>query len=228
MRAQTGLIRRCAFAGLVCAFVAAATAPAVAQKIGRNVPGDFDFYVLALSWSPSYCQAEGQRADRYQCAGGRPYSFVVHGLWPQYERGYPRDCQPSTRPPDDQTVRRMLDIMPSPGLVRHEWRTHGTCSGLTVDGYFSLVRKARDRIRIPAQYRNVQRDLALEPGGIETAFRNANPGLPADAIAVTCDVHRLREVRICMDKSLNFRSCDEVDRRSCHLNKVILPPARGR
>ena len=58
----------------------------------QNEPGKFDYYVLALSWSPSYCQAAQERAPNrapdQQCSG-RPFSFVVHGLWPQYERGFP-------------------------------------------------------------------------------------------------------------------------------------------
>ncbi len=200
---------------------------AMAQRVGTNVPGDFDYYVLTLSWSPSYCEAEGDRADRFQCAGGRPYSFVVHGLWPQYERGWPEFCPTTTSRPSEQIVRGMLDIMPSPDLVRHEWQKHGTCAGLSVEGYFDLVRRAHDRVRVPPAFRGIDRYVTVQPGAIEGAFRKANPGLAADAIAVDCDHRRLREVRICMDKSLNFRGCREVDRRACRLDKVVLPPVRG-
>lgn len=200
--------------------------PASAQKLGQNVPGDFDYYVLTLSWSPSYCEAEGARADRFQCASGRPYHFVVHGLWPQYERGWPEFCRTTDSQPSETTVRDMLDIMPSPNLVRHEWQKHGTCAGLSVDGYFELVRKAREAVRIPPAFQSIDKYVSVAPGGIETAFRTANPGLAADAIAVSCDRQRLREVRICMDKSLKFRGCKEIDRRSCRLDKVVLPPVR--
>src|SRR5205823_13549256 len=67
---------------------------APAQDRRQNEPGQFDFYVLALSWSPSFCEASGERGTppQQQC-GARPYSFVVHGLWPQYERGFPEFCQ---------------------------------------------------------------------------------------------------------------------------------------
>ena len=53
------------------------------------VPGQFDYYVLALSWSPSYCAGEAGQNDQQQCAPGRRFAFVVHGLWPQYNKGWP-------------------------------------------------------------------------------------------------------------------------------------------
>ena len=100
------------------------------QDRHQNAPGQFDFYVLALSWSPSYCEAAHERApDRapdQQCAG-RPFSFVVHGLWPQYERGFPSFCQVPAPRLTRRIVGSMLDLMPSPRLIFHEWDRHGTC-----------------------------------------------------------------------------------------------------
>ncbi|MGD9920236.1 MAG: ribonuclease T [Pseudorhodoplanes sp.] len=197
----------------------------------RNAPGQFDFYVLALSWSPSFCESSrernGGRSRLQQCTGERPYSFVVHGLWPQHERGFPRDCQiPAPRLPRS-IVNTMLDIMPSPRLVFNQWDRHGTCTGLNGQQYFDIVRKARETVRIPAQYQDISAYLAVTPGEVEKAFVEANPGLSPDAIAVTCDHRRLSEVRICMSKDLQFRDCAEVDRRSCRSEKVMMPPVRG-
>jgi ribonuclease T2 len=197
----------------------------------RNEPGRFDFYVLALSWSPSFCESSRERnqgrSPLQQCAGQRPYSFVVHGLWPQHERGFPRDCQvPAPRLPR-RIVDTMLDIMPSPRLVFNQWDRHGTCSGLNGQQYFETLRKARETIRIPAQFQDVTTHLAVTPGDVEKAFVEANPGLSHDAIAVTCDHRRLSEVRICMSKDLQFRDCPEVDRRACRNEKVMMPPVRG-
>lgn len=200
--------------------------PASAQRVGTNVPGDFDYYVLALSWSPSYCEAEGTTADRLQCAGGRPFHFVVHGLWPQYHRGWPEFCRTGEPAAPEQTVRNMLDIMPSPGLVRHQWQKHGTCSGLSVEGYFDLVRRARGTVAIPPAFQSIDRYVMVTPRDVETAFRTANPGLPADAIAVTCDHRRLREVRICLNRSLGYTACPAVDSRSCRLDRAVMPPVR--
>src|SRR3979411_349189 len=86
-----GIGRFLNFLGLLglAALIGVATAgTASAQDRRQNAPGEFDFYVLSLSWSPSFCEEAAERGgggrSQVQC-GGRPYSFVVHGLWPQYE-----------------------------------------------------------------------------------------------------------------------------------------------
>ncbi len=186
----------------------------------------FDFYVLALSWSPSYCAAEGDRANKQQCASGRPYGFVVHGLWPQYEQGFPQDCD--TSQPSDVPLaqaRQLSDIMPSTGLVTYEWRKHGACSGLTQRDYFKTMRQAVQRVSIPSAYRQPSQRGEVNPQLLEQAFTTANPGMQKDGIAVTCDRDYLREVRICLTKDLNFRSCSEVDRSSCRKRSVDMPGA---
>lgn len=187
----------------------------------------FDFYVLSLSWSPSYCEAEGPDANRQQCAAGRPYAFVVHGLWPQFERGYPEDCGGGAPDLPRDLVSSLYDIMPSAGLIRHEWRRHGTCSGLPQRDYFRVLRAAREAVAVPAEFRRLDGYRTLAPGEAERAFLSSNPGLAADGVAVTCDRRYLREVRICMTKQLSFRACPEVDRRDCRAAKVVMPPVRG-
>jgi ribonuclease T2 len=201
---------------------------ALAQDRQRNQPGQFDFYVLSLSWSPSFCEqtAERGRQAREQC-GARPFSFVVHGLWPQYERGFPQACQVPAPRLSRNIMSSMLDLMPSPRLVFHEWDTHGTCSGLSQDAYFETVRKARGAIKIPQDFQDVKSYLTVTPGEVEEAFIKANPGLKASGIAVTCDSRRLGEVRICLSKDLSFRDCAEIDRRACKRDKVVMPPVRG-
>src|SRR5438132_14018522 len=141
------LFARAAFAVLA---VILAAGPAASQDRRQNQPGAFDFYVLSLSWSPSYCEAAGERGEppQLQC-GERPFSFVVHGLWPQYERGFPEFCQQPPPFVDGRVVNSMLDLMPARGLVINEWKKHGVCSGLPARGYFEAIRKARARVKIP-------------------------------------------------------------------------------
>jgi len=204
-------------------------AVAGAQDRRQNEPGQFDFYVLALSWSPSFCEAAGERGTppQQQCAA-RPYSFVVHGLWPQYEKGFPEFCQVPAPRLDRNIVSSMLDLMPAPRLIFHEWDKHGTCSGLNPRAYFETVRKARALVKIPDAYIEPKQYLTVTPGEVEEAFVKVNPGLPRDAIAVTCDRRRLGEVRICVGKDFQFRSCPEVDTRGvCRRDKVVMPPVRG-
>src|SRR5437868_10342751 len=141
-------VRSLFFAALATSlfFVAAASA----QDTRQNEPGKFDFYVLALSWSPSFCEAAGERAQGQPQCGARPYSFVVHGLWPQYETGFPEYCQVPAPRLDRNIVASMLDVMPAPRLIFREWDRHGTCSGLSARAYFETVRKARAVVKIPA------------------------------------------------------------------------------
>jgi ribonuclease T2 len=189
--------------------------------------GQFDFYVLALSWSPSYCAAEGADANRQQCGPGRDFGFVVHGLWPQYERGYPQYCptrQPSRVP--DALGRGYLDIMPSMGLIGSEWRKHGVCTGLTQADYLALTRRAFERVKIPPALSAPDAPQMLSPAAIEAAFVAANPGLTAGAMATACDARRFREVRICLTLELTFRTCPEVDADGCRIPRADVPPVR--
>ena len=183
---------------------------AFAQEHQQGEPGQFDYYILALSWSPSYCEARQGRArnrsqDR-QC-DGRPFSFVVHGLWPQYDRGFPSYCQVPPPRLNRNIVGSMLDLMPSPRLIFHEWDQHGTCSGLSPRAYFDGVRKARAAVKIPPEYVELERSISVTPGEVTEAFLKANPGLSPRAVSVFCDRTWLTEVRICLGKDLSFRDC---------------------
>jgi ribonuclease T2 len=194
----------------------------------QHQPGQFDFYVLALSWSPTFCQASAERGREAgeQC-GARPFSFVVHGLWPQYERGFPRACQVPAPRLNRNIMSSMLDLMPAPRLIYSQWDSHGTCSGLDAQAYFDLVRKARVTVKIPEKFEALNAPVTVDPDEIEQAFVQANPGLSRGGIAVTCDNTRLSEVRICMSKELKFRDCAEIDRRACRRDRLIMPPVRG-
>jgi ribonuclease T2 len=224
-------IRQMAYSTAVTvSFVFLFAVVAFAQDRRQNTPGQFDFYVLSLSWSPSYCEAAQERAPNrspdQQC-GGRPFSFVVHGLWPQYERGFPAFCQVPAPRLDRNIVGSMLDLMPSPRLVFHEWDRHGTCSGLSARAYFETVRKARSVVKIPGDYLDLSKPTMVSPRDVADAFVKANPGLPPGAIAVTCDSKRLSEVRVCLGKDFSFHECAEETRRACRRDRIFMPAVRG-
>jgi ribonuclease T2 len=204
---------------------------------GRNErdhePGVFDYYLLALSWSPTYCADVGDGRRDPQCSPrGRPFAFVLHGLWPQYERGWPRNCRSNDRGwVPAEVAERMLDIMPSKRLVFHEYRTHGTCSGLGVEGYFDLARRLHDKVKIPPRFVNLADDrLTISPGELVREFLAVNPALKPDMVAVQCGGtgSRLKEVRICFDKGGQFRACgrNEDQRRLCTAERMYVPPVR--
>lgn len=193
-----------------------------------DTAGDFDFYVLSLSWSPTYCKQEGPDASPHQCDVAKPFRFIVHGLWPQYERGYPQSCPGVPQRIDRDIAVSMEDIMPSHNLVFHEWRKHGTCSGLSAEDYFALTREAFEKITIPGAFRTLNKRGKAAPATVEKAFRLANPGLTESGMAVICDRGELEEIRICLTKDLDFRSCQAVDRSGCRAGKLSVPPPGAR
>ncbi|MCJ2013230.1 ribonuclease T2 [Methylobacterium sp. J-076] len=220
---------RAACAGLGLLAALAAACPAAAQDYGgfsrRGTPGDFDFYVLALSWSPTFCGGEGARRDEAQCTPGRGLGFVLHGLWPQYAHGYPQDCSAVQRPITRQAMEAAGQVYPSEGLARHEWRKHGTCSGLDPAAYFAAAKDARLAVTIPDGLKAGGQDLA--PIDIARQFVAANRGLRPDMMAVACARGRLTEVRFCFAKDLrSFTPCPEVARGNCRAPEITLDAAR--
>lgn len=218
---------RAARAAFACLALGAAflAGPAFAQR-GSGTPGEFDFYVLALSWSPHYCEAQGDSRGSSQCEPGRNLGFVVHGLWPQYDRGYPSNCGGNRFVP-----RYALDeakgVFPEEGLARHEWRQHGTCSGLAPTEYFRAARAARDKVRIPEAMAALDHDSRTTPQAIERAFSEANPGLRPDMMSVQCSRGALKEVRICLTRDLRaFTRCPEIDRRACRFGPIRVSAPR--
>ncbi|MEA2832865.1 MAG: ribonuclease [Methylobacteriaceae bacterium] len=205
---------------------APAAAPSAdrARPRGASAPGDFDFYVLSLSWSPGFCQTGGTEKHRSQCNGGSGLGFVVHGLWPQYETGFPSDCGPAGRSPSRIALEGTKGVYPDINLARYEWRKHGTCSGKSPTDYFADVRRARDTIEIPPPFRAASDKQTWTPIDIERAFIAANPKLRPDMMAIACRSGVLEEVRICFSKDLReFRTCPEVSRGSCRTRELRVP-----
>ena len=121
----------------------------------------------------------------------------------------------------------MLDLMPAPGLIFNEWDKHGTCSGLGARAYFESVRKARAAVKIPEEFLQLSQAKVIAPNDLEEAFIKINPGLSRSAISVVCSSRRLSEVRVCLSKDMQFRACEEIDRRACRRDEVVMPPVRG-
>jgi ribonuclease T2 len=203
-------------------FLAAFLAVICARTVlAEGRPGDFDFYVLTMTWSPGFCAVDGDADGAEQCRDG-PNGFLAHGLWPQYERGYPESCASAGRLPR-ALVDSMLDIIAGRGLVRHEWARHGTCSGLSAEDYFDALRAAYSGIAIPDAIESGT-DGSMSAEAIERAFIAVNPGLERTGIALVCRERLLVEVRLCLTRDLAFRDCDEVDGRGCRASTLFLYP----
>jgi ribonuclease T2 len=191
---------------------------------GASIPGAFDFYVLSLSWSPGFCDTGGAEKHRSQCDAGSGLGFVVHGLWPQYETGFPSDCGPAGRSPSRIALEGAKNVYPDVNLARYEWRKHGTCSGKSPTDYFADVRRARDAVEIPPPFRAASDRQTWTPIDIERAFIAANPKLRPDMMGIACRSGVLEEVRICFSKDLReFHTCPEVSRGSCRTRELRVP-----
>ena len=212
---------------LLALLVASAGSLAIAKSHGSTEtrPGHFDYYLVSLSWSPSYCALHP--TDTQQC-GSKGYGFVLHGLWPQNRNGsWPQHCR-TDGAPDEKTIERMLAIMPSRHLIEHEWETHGACSGLDAKAYFDLADDAFSRIKVPKALVAPKTDPELSADDVVKAFEDVNPGLEDGMVSVTCrDGAELEEVRICVDKdNLSVKSCGGRVRNGCRAGKLRIPAVR--
>ena len=200
-------------------------APLTARAEGEPA-GQFDYYVLTLSWTPSWCEITGDARRDAQCDDGRGFGFTLHGLWPQFEQGWPSFCRTVERDPSRAMSAGMADIMGGAGLAWYQWQKHGRCTGLSADEYFALSRRAYDAVNRPEILRNLPRAMDIPPRVIEAAFIEANPLLSPDAVTVTCKDGLIQEVRICLTSDLVPRQCGRDVRRDCGLATVEMSPIR--
>lgn len=212
--------------GIVCALAGLGAAARHRNHATSAAAGEFDYYLLSLSWSPAYCLESPGAAE---CHGPRRYGFIVHGLWPQGDRVSPEHCDVHRAVPET-VVDSLADIMPARGLVYHEWSAHGTCSGLEPAEYFELLRSARSRVAVPDELIKPLAAISRSADALRAAFLRVNPRFPPDSVLITCsreDTPRLREVRLCLDRALSPRACGaSALRAACHANLLIVPPVR--
>jgi ribonuclease T2 len=211
----------------LCAGLLSMPSAVVARSHGgsSHAPGQFDYYLLALSWSPSYCLTHPD--DSLQCAS-KGFGFVLHGLWPQQRSGdWIEHCESDTAP-DQPTIERTLAFMPSRSLIAHEWQTHGACSGLDPKSYFDLADRAFASVKVPTALATPKSPPALSAAQIVHEFVAVNPRLDERMLSVVChDGAELVEVRICLDKeTLAPQACSGRVRNSCRSGALKIPAAR--
>jgi ribonuclease T2 len=197
--------------------------PALAED---RPAGAFDYYVLALSWSPSWCALEGDARHAAECRAGAGLGVTLHGLWPQAAAGWPSYCRTAERDPTRGETDAMADLMGSGGLAWHEWQKHGRCSGLSAAAYFAAMRRARAALQVPDTLLRITRQVRLSPREIEAAFLAANPGLTAGGIAVTCQAGRLSDILVCLDRGLEPLPCGPSVARDCPSAVLQVDPPR--
>ncbi|WP_319824939.1 ribonuclease T2 [Thalassovita sp.] len=189
-------------------------------------PGEFDYYVLSLSWSPNWCAVEGDSRGSPQCEPRNNYGWVLHGLWPQYHRGWPSYCRTTEPHPTRRMSEAMVDIMGSSGLAWYQWKKHGTCSGLSAAQYYALSRKAYEMVNRPAIFRKLERPVKLPARVIEEAFLKENPRWEPDMLTITCQHGRVQEARLCLSKDLQPVPCGQDTVQDCRLKDALFDPIR--
>ncbi|HOZ31656.1 MAG TPA: ribonuclease T2 [Tabrizicola sp.] len=205
----------------MAAFCWTATARAEGERAG-----DFDYYVLSLSWSAAWCALEGDARDDPQCDAGRGLTFILHGLWPQFEDGWPSWCRTTERDPTRAETAAMADVMGGAGLAFYQWKKHGRCSGFPAQAYYRTARQAFETVVVPDFFARVERPLELPASVIEDAFLEANPALGRDQITITCKDGLIQEVRLCLTPELAPRRCGNDVIRDCKLSDAVLEAVR--
>jgi ribonuclease T2 len=206
----------------VIGYVFAASAPLAEGEQA----GNFDYYVLSLSWSPTWCALEGDDRNSPQCREGAGFGWILHGLWPQYESGWPSYCPTGARNPSRAETRAMADITGTDGLAWHAWNKHGRCSGLSSEDYFTLSRRAFESVARPDVLRQLDESVTLPAAVVEAAFLEANSDLSANQITITCKSGQIQEARICLTPELELRTCGDDVIRDCRMQDARLDPVR--
>ncbi|WHZ36035.1 ribonuclease T2 [Sagittula sp. MA-2] len=206
---------------LLAALALFAATPALADG---EPAGEFDYYVMSLSWSPNWCRMEGDARNSEQCDAD--FGWVLHGLWPQYHRGWPAYCPTTERQPSRQQTAEIADIMGTSGLAWHQWKKHGVCSGLSASAYYALSREAYGTVTRPAVFRKLDKPVKLPASVVEEAFLKANPGLEKDMVTVTCRDAYIQEVRVCLSRDLTPVPCGRDVVKDCSMKDALFEPIR--
>ena len=209
---------------LVCLCLALIVFSAWGKKRRRNesAPSQFDYYLLSMSWAPTYC-AEHPTDKSSECKIGGRTAFVLHGLWPQSTSGPPpMSCAPAS-PVAASIVDHMLQFFPTRGLIQHEWEKHGTCSGLSSSDYFSKVEQAYTSVHVPSRYLQMGSQQQIAVSEIEHDFATLNQA-DDKSFRISCHAGGLVALEACLDKELQYQACTPSI-TECPTGQVtLLPP----
>ena len=209
----------------LCGTVAAQFHRKPAVKPAAVVPAQFDYYALALSWTPEFCARPGAAAENpRECAPGRNTAFVIHGLWPETKAGKgPESCPPGKKV-SGAVVNFILPYLLSPARVQQEWATHGACTGLTPSDYFTALLQARAAVQLPVQLTGLKETARETPIQIETQFAGSNPLFPEGAFRTQCRNGAFTGVLVCFDKGPRPQTCPAVAEECGPASVEIKPP----
>lgn len=133
------------------------------DHIGQNAKAPVDYYMLALSWSPGFCDIQREKygdqlpySSQYQCGNNRTFGWVVHGLWPQNANArtvsdHPRFCKGDLPALPKGLLAQYLAISPGEKLLQGEWEKHGSCAFDSAQQYFAKEQELFNALKLPNQ-----------------------------------------------------------------------------
>lgn len=131
------------------------------DKFGQNKTAPVDYYMLSLSWSPSFCESQKQRNHgeipkhlQFQCNEAAKFGWVIHGLWPQNASAkvvedHPRFCQGDLPPVSENIIKQYMSESPGASLLQGEWEKHGACAFNDAESYFAKQKSLFHSLNLP-------------------------------------------------------------------------------
>jgi len=126
------------------------------------------FLVYSVTWQPTFCKKSPSTAG----CDHPPQRFMTHGIWPYSEsigdrtNRHPQFCTKAYACKDgsacaegdgdmksvlsNDSLRALVTREPE-GMLAHEWKKHGTCSGKTMQSYFQDFVKFRKVVTIKGE-----------------------------------------------------------------------------
>lgn len=176
------------------------------DPIGQNAKAPVDYYMLALSWSPGFCDIQREKygnqlpySSQYQCGNNRTFGWVVHGLWPQNANAravsdHPRFCKGDLPALPKGLLAQYLAISPGEQLLQGEWEKHGSCAFDFAQQYFAKEQELFSSLKLPNQ--NLSRNELFR------WMKQHNPQLKNAYLRASRN-----ELFICYDKKWQVMNC---------------------
>lgn len=176
------------------------------DNLGQNKRAGVDYYQLALSWSPSFCELQKRKNEgntpqhlHYQCHNENEFGWVIHGLWPQAANAtaptdHPRFCQGDLPPVSAELIKQYMPESPGASLLQGQWEKHGACAFNSAESYFAKQKELFLNLKLPTE--------AMDRKALFAWLKKHNPQLKNAYLGAT-----KTELYICYDKQWNVMDC---------------------
>ncbi|WP_318437042.1 ribonuclease T2 [Photobacterium leiognathi] len=181
--------------------------------------GDFDSYVLALTWQPGFCEHFSYKGTKPECNAINDgklkiTNLTLHGLWPNKAScgtsyGY---CDRYARLDlSRSTIKEIAPWMPNfyyqTKFGEYEWKKHGTCQTRNADDYFLTATKLVEKVDASpiGQFikDNIGRNVSVSSFKKQLTSKFGSDAV--DRISLACTQGKyLNEVRLNLGKNIDL------------------------